>query len=94
MAIDIENEQHLFLGDAPKFIPGRPDKSTVYRWAMRPMNRLETFRVGGRLFTTREAIARFISNCNEPGAVAVSMTAHRVARQRAAGVTLDEAGIK
>ncbi|MCH9034212.1 MAG: DUF1580 domain-containing protein [Planctomycetes bacterium] len=69
MAIDLKNETHVSIREAPKHIPGRPNISTVYRWMLRQQNALESFRVGGRTFTTIEAIARFIEGCNSSGAL-------------------------
>jgi hypothetical protein len=64
MMIDFLNEQPLRLAEAVKEIPGRPSLSTAWRWASRCKDPLETFVVGGRRFTTREAIARFIARQN------------------------------
>jgi hypothetical protein len=51
------------------------DAATVNRWMMtgvkgrtvngvRPTIRLESYRIGGRIYTTREAFARFVSRLN------------------------------
>ena len=42
--------------------------STVWRWTMRGLKgiRLETFTVGGRRYTSREAFDRFILRCQSP----------------------------
>jgi hypothetical protein len=64
MMIDADNENLIPLFKSPRHIPGRPHISTVYRWADRPVNPLETIRVGGRRFTSREAISRFIAYCS------------------------------
>lgn len=53
------------LAAASEHIPGRPHINTVRRWANIGVQRgprvvrLETIPVGGRLFTSREAIERF-----------------------------------
>lgn len=42
---------------------GKPiDRTTLYRWALRGIqgNRLEFTKIGGRIVTSRQAIARFI----------------------------------
>src|SRR5947208_1991902 len=56
-------ESLVTFADARQYIPGRPHVSQVYRWAMRGLRgvRLEWVQVGGRRFTSREAIDRFIS---------------------------------
>lgn len=63
MAIQVLEEDVLRLDDAKKLLPGRPDRSTVYRWALGPGShgvRLESFKVGRRRFTTKQAIQRFV----------------------------------
>jgi hypothetical protein len=51
------------------------DAGTVSRWVLsgvkgtpvngvRPVVKLESYRLGGRVFTTREAFARFVARCN------------------------------
>jgi Protein of unknown function (DUF1580) len=41
--------------------------STVWRWALRGVkgHRLESFSLGGRRYTTREAFARFVAATND-----------------------------
>ena len=70
--INFEQEQLLTLAEAAKRVPGRtPGKpihtATVARWATRGVrgNRLETLRIGGRLFTSVEALARFVQGMND-----------------------------
>lgn len=57
----IETENLISFRDAPRVIPGRPALSQVYRWAMRGLRgvRLEWMQVGGRRYTSREALSRF-----------------------------------
>lgn len=44
-----------------KIVPGRPHASTIWRWHRRGVKgvRLETVLIGGRRYTSREALARF-----------------------------------
>lgn len=71
--IDVETETLVPIRDAAKHVPGfRPHLSVIYRWMQRSDGGLETVRVGGRVFTSKEAIARFVQHCNAPGAVAPS----------------------
>jgi hypothetical protein len=68
--------------------------STVWRWTLRPIrgHLLESFSVGGRRFTTREAFARFIARTNgEP--VPPRSTRQREREQRIAKADLTEAGL-
>jgi hypothetical protein len=57
------------LREVPKHVPSRiPGKrlshATVWRWALRPNNPLETFCTPGGRFTSIEAIDRFIERCS------------------------------
>jgi hypothetical protein len=55
------NEHLISTTQATREVPGRPHVSTVWRWINRGVRgvKLETVMVGGRRFTSREAIARF-----------------------------------
>jgi len=65
-------EQLVPLRNVPDQLPKRNGKSlnpaTVYRWCTVGLSghRLETVRVGGCLFTSSEAIKRFIERTNSP----------------------------
>jgi hypothetical protein len=67
MAIDIQHEDVITLSKAAKAIPGRPHLSTLWRWHRRGLAgiRLETTVVGGRRFTSSEAVQRFIDRTTE-----------------------------
>lgn len=60
--IDIRNEELVPFPDAPKHIPGRPHIATVHRFRLRGSHgkKLESVKVGGRRFTSIEAIQRFV----------------------------------
>ncbi len=76
--IDVETESLVPIRNAAKHVPGfRPHLSVIYRWMQRPDGGLETVRVGGRVFTSKEAITRFVQRCNAPGAVAPSRRRRR-----------------
>ena len=84
------NETHITLAEAAKLSPGRPSTNCVWRWARRgirsrsgPTVRLEHMRVGGRIFTSPEALTRFF------GAVADSDAAHFDRRTAGAEPTLE-----
>jgi hypothetical protein len=61
--IDTTAEELISLSDAIELIPGKPHLSQVYRWARRGLRgvKLEWVRCGGRRYTSREAITRFIT---------------------------------
>ena len=55
-----------------ELIPGQPHHSTLHRWRLRGVRgkKLETLLVGGKRFTSREAIDRFIAAGNADDAPA------------------------
>jgi hypothetical protein len=63
MEFDLTKETLIKFGKAPKAVPGRPHISTLHRWRLRGVRgvKLETCLVGGRRFTSIEAIDRFIA---------------------------------
>jgi len=62
MSIDIHSERMIPFTEAPGHIPGRPHLATVHRWRLRGTRgvRLESVLVGGKRFTSAEAIERFV----------------------------------
>ena len=57
------------LSTAAKHCPGRPNASTLWRWARKGIKarsgvriRLEHMRVGGKIFVTIESLSRFFEN--------------------------------
>lgn len=57
----------LTLAEAAALLPGRPHIETVRRWCLKGLAggvRLEYFRSGGKLFTTRPAIEAFLAAQN------------------------------
>jgi len=64
--IDTDNEQLKLLTRAPPYVPGRPHISSLIRWASRGVKgvKLETVVIGGRRYTSIEAIGRFITRLN------------------------------
>lgn len=65
--MNIFNENILSISEAAKTLPAvggkRPSTSAVYRWTSIGVRgvKLETARIGRRLVTSREALARFAS---------------------------------
>jgi hypothetical protein len=60
--ISFDREHAVTLRQAAAILPGHPTRTTLSRWAHHGVRgvRLATFLVGGRRFTTREAISEFI----------------------------------
>ena len=67
MAINPEHEELLTLAEASHVIPTRPDVRTIWRWLERGCRgvRLDSIRIGGRRYTSREAIERFLGTLND-----------------------------
>jgi Protein of unknown function (DUF1580) len=61
MSIDIRVEQLLSFPAASKTLQSEPHVSTIHRWRLKGIRgvRLETILVGGRRYTSLEAIERF-----------------------------------
>lgn len=59
-------EQTLTFAQARRFLPGSPPNQTLRRWAIQGVDgvKLETVKVGGRRFTSKEAIDRFLTRLN------------------------------
>jgi hypothetical protein len=59
---ELLQETPLTLAEAAKSLPGNPNIATLWRWRRRGIEgvRLETYRIGQKRFTTKEAIARFV----------------------------------
>jgi hypothetical protein len=63
IVIDIGAESLLTLSKAAGVLPGQPHVSTLFRWATRGVRgvKLETCLLGGRRYTSRQALQRFSS---------------------------------
>jgi hypothetical protein len=59
-------EQLISIRDASALIPGSPHISTIWRWILRGVkgHRLESISVGGRRFTSKESVNRFLESLN------------------------------
>ena len=91
--IDPQIEQLFLLTEACDVVnPSHPPHiATVWRWALYGVCngiRLESIKIGGQRFTSREAIGRFLVRLNEPAAVPVPPNAAAIA----AGETLRAMG--
>ncbi len=67
----VMTEDTLSIADACKEIPGRPSTATVWRWTKRGIYgvRLESFRSGHAIMTSRQAINRFLVELNAAKAI-------------------------
>jgi Protein of unknown function (DUF1580) len=65
--IDVFTEKLRSFADASKVLPGRPHCATIARWATKGRHgvKLETVVIGGRRYTSLEAIQRFIAQLND-----------------------------
>jgi len=61
--ISLQDENLISLAAAPAEVPGRPHSATLQRWRLKGLCgvKLETVLVGGRRFTSREALERFFN---------------------------------
>jgi hypothetical protein len=92
--IDISSERLILLSAAAAYIPGRPHSSTLFRW-WRDGSRgikLESLLVGGRRYTSVEAIERFIQRLSSPHSE--QHDPRRGQSNPAIGQHLDQLGIK
>ena len=79
------------INQVPKHLPGRPDVSTVYRWLN--SGKLESVMIGGRRWTSLEAIARFV-DCSTNGSATPSEVSERRKQEIAkAEAKLEASGI-
>ena len=52
------------LREAAELVPTKPHVATVWNWTRKEGTRLETYRIGGRVVTSREAVQRFLDTQN------------------------------
>lgn len=61
--VDLFADDVMTLKDAAKALPNRPHVSTIWRWATHGVGperkKLETISIGGRRYTSRQAMLRF-----------------------------------
>lgn len=80
-AVDLLAEDVISMAAVARIFPGsrgadRVNPSTPFRWCTRGVRtpaglvKLESFRVGSRLFTTREAVGRFVAALSAPAEAA------------------------
>lgn len=97
--IDDSESEFIPINEASQFIPGRPHRATVWRWALKGIRRnaatvkLNTIAVGGRRFTSKEFIAAFLLACNGDAPKPVVSDSF-TRRAEAAGLTLEAMGVR
>lgn len=66
--LSLLTEDALTLPQAARELPGKPNPSTLWRWTVRGIGgqKLETIKIGSKVFTTRQALSRFIERTQEP----------------------------
>lgn len=71
--IDLLTEQLISIHEVPKFVPAQPNGrrvhiSSCYRWISRGVRgvKLEVLRIGGRCYTSVEALQRFFDQLSQP----------------------------
>lgn len=95
--IDIHTEEIGPLKKAAnKWVPTRPNVSTVWRWVTRGVRgeKLESVRVGGVVCTSRQAIERFLARLNGGAAVTSTQNQTREREIAAAEARLAAAGVR
>ena len=80
--IDVSSEILLAFPETASTLPSRPHLSTIHRWRLRGVYgvKLETVMVGGRRYTSREALQRFAAATT--AAASGEPVPHRTNRQR------------
>lgn len=94
----VSGESWIPLSKASNFFPGRPHRSSMWRFATKGIRgvRLETIVSGGRRYTSREAVLRFVAATTaaangEP--MSVSLSPKRREQKEQAKARLRAAGI-
>jgi hypothetical protein len=87
------SETLLSLSEAGRSLPRQPGPSTLWRWHRRGISgvKLETVVIGGRRYTSHEALRRFVdatTSAREPGASPATTERPDVTHAR-----LEEAGL-
>ena len=67
--LELDGHKLVSLPEAAALLPGRPHLSSLHRWMRRGVRgiRLETVLIGGRRFTSREALQRFVDAVSVAG---------------------------
>jgi hypothetical protein len=96
--IDPSRETLLTFPEASQVLPGRPHLTTLHRWRLHGVSgiRLECCKIGGKRFTSREALQRFTERTTEASdgpQVKSATPAQRRRRRERVAAELTAAGI-
>jgi hypothetical protein len=93
--IDIKSEQLISMPEAAAMLPGRPSLCAIWRWRTRGVRgrKLETAIIGGRPYTSVEALQRFAQQQGGTDSPAVRSPAQRERAIRKAERELSDSGI-
>lgn len=70
MPIDAQREHLLTINQAARRLPNQPHPSTVWRWVLTGLSggaKLESVKIGGKRYTSVEAVDRFIAGATAAG---------------------------
>ena len=85
------DENLIKIIDVPRHLPGRPNVSTIYRWLN--SGKLESVMIGGRRWTSTEAIARFVNRSTSGAATPSEVSGQRKREIEKAEAKLKASGI-
>jgi hypothetical protein len=93
--IDVATEHLLTLSEAAKLLPGKVSVTTLWRWRLHGIRgrKLESVMLGGKVYTSREAIQRFARQLGGTDAAAIRSPRQREKAIRKAEAELAKAGI-
>jgi len=82
---DPDSEDAFPLAEVCRRLKSQPSVQTVWRWAMKGVRgvQLESRLIGGRRYTSREAVDRFLARLSQPGPAALPPITTRRAEQQA-----------
>ena len=66
--IEVLAATFVLLSKAGRLLSTNPSPATMWRWALRGVDgvKLETFKIGGRRYTTPDSVEKFVSRLNGP----------------------------
>jgi len=84
------------LGKAARLLPFKPNPTTLWRWRTRGVrgHKLETVNIGGRVYTSLDALNEFVAAINASGGCTPPpVSKRREAELRRVDAELDRAGL-